>query len=90
MKPAVIICVAGFCLLLLSCTKGDTWSGFFYPDKNDLTVDQPLGNFSSLQECREAAILKMQSTQNDNADYECGLNCNLNGDKPYICEKTKK
>ena len=77
------------CLMLASCFK-DTWSGFYYPNKNDLTVDEFVGDYSTLDDCREAIVAIIGSKNNQNADYECGLNCDLSKGKPYICERTER
>jgi hypothetical protein len=88
-RPVTALKVAVICATLIGCSE-ERWSGFYYPDKNDLTTDQYLGTFATLQECRSAALSRMQETNNADADYECGLNCNLNSGKPYICERTEK
>lgn len=76
-------------LLLTGCFE-EKWSAFFYPNKDDLTTDEFLGNYSSLEDCRQAAVSHIRLTNNDNADYECGLNCDISQEKPYICEKTER
>jgi hypothetical protein len=73
---------------LYGCKK-ETWSGFYYPDKSDLTIDESLGVFPTLDQCREAALSRIEATQNNNATYECGLNCNKSRGKPYFCDKTE-
>jgi len=86
-----LLFVVAFSLFtLVGCSKRENWLGFYYPDKGDLTVDESLGNFSSLQECRDAATAKIQATQSSNSDYECALNCDTSRGKPYLCEKTEK
>jgi hypothetical protein len=88
MKTAIIIGLS-ICTFLSSCSRA-TWSGFFYPNKSDLSVDVTLGEFSSLEECRSAARAMMQLPGNENGDYECGLNCRSSAEKPRICEATEK
>ena len=63
---------------------GDEWTGFAYPNKNDLTNHIEVGTFPSLQECRATALAAIIPTL---GDYECGLNCG-DGAFPRICEKT--
>jgi hypothetical protein len=75
------------CLLLSGCFE-EKWSGFYYPNKNNLLIDKDIGTYSTLEDCRQAASLLMKS--NPNADYECGLNCDTSKEKPYICEKTER
>ncbi|MCE3233132.1 MAG: hypothetical protein K0R98_1389 [Rickettsiaceae bacterium] len=88
-KYKIIICIILPLLSVISCFK-NTWSGFYYPNKNDLTVDEFVGDFSTLEDCRQAIHAIINSTNNQNADYECGLNCDRLKGKPYICEKTEK
>lgn len=76
--------------------KKDSYVGFFYPDAGNLTVDiQSKTTFETLDECR--AWAKVQVMENirtiavsQKYDYECGKNCRLSGDKPYVCEETLK
>lgn len=84
-----LACIVTSCSALSSCFK-DQWSGFFYPNENNLLIDENLGTFSSLEECRQAAEDKIDATENKNADYECGLNCDISKGKPYVCEKTER
>lgn len=76
-------------LLLSSCGKQE-WSGFVYPNKNNLAEDKNIGLFSSLEECRDNALEHISKNNYSNADYECGLNCDFSESKPYICEKTER
>ena len=74
--------------ILSSCFwEDDTWSGWVYPNANNLMVDHFVGAYSTLESCRSAALSMIESNGWANADYECGLNCR---DKGYInvCEKT--
>jgi len=77
--------------LLLCSGCSDTWEGFVYPNKNDLTTHRSLGEFPSLAACRAAArgiLSELQAL--DRGDYECGKNCDdgakLGGVK--ICQET--
>jgi hypothetical protein len=77
-------------VLLLSACKQD-WQGFIYQDKNNLTNDIKLGHFSSIEDCRNSshkALTKLNALST--GDYECGLNCKLNGGGPLICEETSR
>jgi hypothetical protein len=76
--------------LLVACGS-DSWEGFVYPNKNDLTRHRNLGNFNSLDECRAAArgvLAELKAL--DRGDYECGKNCDdgsrMGGIK--VCEET--
>lgn len=69
----------------------DTYIGFYYPDENNLINDiQSANTFVSLDACRDW-IEEQVSIYNQgdvNYDYECGKNCDISGNKPYVCEET--
>ena len=69
----------------------DSWEGFVYPNRNDLTRHRNLGKFESLEACRASALGFLAEIKTlDRGDYECGKNCDdgskLSGIK--LCEKT--
>ena len=70
----------------------DVWSGYVYPDASDLMVDRFAGEFSTLEDCRQAALGMIESNGWYNADYECGLNCEpfSPGSDLYVCEETSR
>ena len=80
-------------LSMSACGGRDTWEGFAYPDRSDLTRHITLGAFRTLQECRASALSKLQSIgASDRGDYECGRNCRFDegmGDL-RICEVTER
>jgi len=80
-----------FCLVLAGC-YADEWKGFVYPSKANLLVHREIGAYSSLEECRSAALAVISNAGWSNADYECGLNCELSdtGSGLNICEKTEQ
>ena len=67
----------------------DTWiftfQDFVYPNKNNLSDSRNIGTYSSLEQCRDAALSRISSSNWYNGDYECGLNCS-----GMMCEKTLK
>lgn len=72
------------------CGCSDTWEGYAYPNKNDLTQHISLGEFPSLEACRVAALdtLRRVSTERK-GDYECARDCK---DKIglRVCEETTR
>lgn len=76
--------------LISSVFKKDTWSGYFYPDRSNLSDWIESGfTFDSLDSCRvwaknKGIDLRIEPTS---YDYECGLNCEYK-DGFNICEKT--
>ena len=92
MKSIIAVALVGALGALASgCSQQEKWLGFYYPDKNDLTVDQPLGEFATLETCRDVAASR-PGVSTGSADYECALNCNgrVGADGPLICEKTER
>jgi hypothetical protein len=79
-----------FLVVVLSLTGcfQEEWSGFVYPSKSNLSNHREIGTFSSLEQCRNAAVAVIQNAKWRNADYECGLNCKR-GTLPMVCEKTE-
>ena len=66
------------------CT--DSWTGIVYPDKLNLSNFKNIGEFKSLEECRNESVyfLRKISAQYS-GDFECGLNC-----KGLTCEETSR
>ena len=74
---------------LSGCT--DEWTAFVYPDKNNPYTNITLGHFDSLDQCRASALKVIQLAEwETESEYECGLNCEVTGSKPYICGDTAK
>jgi hypothetical protein len=76
---------------VLSGWGSESWEGFVYPNRNDLTRHRNLGLFKSLEECRVAAQgMLAELNALDRGDYECGKNCEdgsrMGGVK--VCEET--
>ncbi len=80
------------CIILLSgCSLSNEWTGFYYQDKNDIgnsTKQKIQSGFKSKEDCRNWII--QTAGNNDNFDYECGLNCKLNNYNTYTCKETIK
>ena len=81
---------------LTGCGEPDTWNGWVYPDGANLLVDQPIGEFETLELCRDTALAKLESEKlyRDGkpvkGDYECGLNCESSAHGINICEETRR
>lgn len=74
--------------LLVGCEQ--QWDGFVYPDRGNLTNHIGVGTFNSLEECRSAAVDRLERMNAlYTGDYECGLNCDRS-EFPMICEKTER
>jgi hypothetical protein len=70
----------------------DEWEGFVYPDVSDMSEYESIGPFSSLEECRGAALYRLRLSRSpDKGDYECGLNCRIDRDVFIrVCETTSQ
>lgn len=66
---------------------------FYYPNKNDLTVDERQYNVASLETCRQwvREIAKERGDEDLTAgDYECGIGCRFGSGDLLICRLTMK
>jgi len=81
-----------FSIIFLSgCSLTNEWTGFYYPDKNNLgdsTKWKIQSGFISKEDCKNWAI--ETAGNNQSYDYECGLNCKLNSYGSYTCKETIK
>lgn len=80
-------------LILFTRCRSESWEGFVYPDRDDLTVYRAIGTFGSLAECRVAAVAELRTIDAaGRGDYECGLNCRestvVGG--PRVCDTTER
>ena len=75
------IIMVSILLFILGCME-ETWTGFVYPDKNDLSIYKSIGTFKTLKQCRSASL---SSIDRYKGDFECGLNC-----RGSVCDKTRK
>jgi hypothetical protein len=70
--------------LVKKCTE--RWTGIVYFDKSNLSNFKNIGEFKSLEECRNEAIYLLRSNSSQSSgDFECGLNCN-----GLTCEETSR
>jgi hypothetical protein len=84
-KKIWIAIVIIFALLALKkCT--DRWTGIIYPEKSNLANFKNIGEFKSLEQCRNESISVLHKIAAQYiGDFECGLNC-----KGLVCEETSK
>jgi hypothetical protein len=69
------------------------WAAIVYPDRTDRTKFVVTPRFTSSSYCLEAAKETMTRTQvSGGGAYECGYNCELDGDphRMNICEKYRR
>jgi len=70
----------------------ETVNAFYYPDKNDLTIDQRYFGFDTLAECRNWVYEHAAENGDphlDRGDYECGVGCkSWEGSDIFVCRLT--
>lgn len=83
--------VLAACVELSGGSLADVWEAWVYPDRSNLLDDRSVGAYSTLSDCRTAALAVIETGGWTNtADYECGLNCDsrLGPDGPRVCDET--
>ena len=85
--PKILVLMVLILGVITGCSK-EEWSGFVYPNKNNLSDHRNIGTYSSLEQCRDAALSLMSSSNWFNGDYECGLNCKSSSYGVMVCDKT--
>ena len=83
-------------ILIVSLSRKDVWSGYFYPDASNLsTWVEAEETFNNIEACRswarqEADLYLLEnysSIEEYKWDYECGLNCK-HRDGFNVCKET--
>lgn len=87
LRIAIVLLV--FSALLNGCAE--RWTGFVYPDENDLSTHIVIGDFSSFETCRDAAEAAMSNLDGDTRPtFECGLDCEPMGTSGMnLCQETR-
>jgi hypothetical protein len=80
-----VLALAALLALAAGC-GGDTYDSYVYPDKLEMDDPIALGQFGSLQACREASLAKLKALNAEAAgDYVCGKNCH-----DHTCQSAEK
>ena len=83
-KLMIAILLISGVFVLKKCT--DRWTGIVYPDRSNLSIFKNIGEFKSLELCRNEAIFALRRISSQySGDFECGLNC-----KGLVCEETSR
>ncbi len=83
----VIILIAGYFLFF----NKETWMGFYYANKDDLTKHIQSPELESIEECRGWVNRQVYiyNPADHMYDYECGKNCKFDKDYGlYVCKET--
>jgi hypothetical protein len=83
--------LAAAAVLISSCTQPAAWTGFVYPDANNLTVSAEIGQFDSFEECRTASIRTLGAfAAIHQGTFECGRSCRWHADLGLkVCAETR-
>ena len=79
-------------LLLAGCGQRTLWTGFVYPDAEDLTVSVEIGRFDTFEQCRSGALKTLEAFGRSQAGaFECGRACSRNDDTGNlaVCAETR-
>lgn len=80
-----------FATLLSGCSFTQDWTGFYYPDRDnigDSSTWKIQSGFKTVENCRD--WVNQTANSNPSFDYECGLNCKTNKYGTYTCKETIK
>lgn len=79
-------------LLLNACSSKESWTGYYYPDKNNIGDESTWviqNGFNTIEACR--GWVNSSAGNNTNFDYECGYNCEYKSSyEMTVCERTEK
>lgn len=78
-------------LLLGSCEQRADWTGFVYPNGENLTVHAEIGRFTTFEQCRDGSIKTLAAFgQLGIGTFECGRACRYSPDTGLaICAETR-
>ena len=88
----ILLAIAAY-VVVPKLIGAEKWTGVFYPSRSDLSVHQFVGEFDTLEQCRDYTLGIVDRLVDPNeADWECGLNCKPFSDDPVmlVCEKTER
>lgn len=93
MARLIVVLLVGILLgWALSRAVADTWIGFVYPDDPSLIRHVDVGEFKSLEHCRQSSSAVALALGAKPSSYECGLNCKAApaDGGPRLCERTER
>lgn len=101
MKKLIILILIIFVgrYLYINHFKKEEWTGFFYPNAEDLSEwTESSEVFKDIESCRDWVLYQRNIAHSKNpefydnfgySDYECGLNCEFRAEYGLnVCEKT--
>ena len=81
----------GLLLLVAGCGRKADWTGFVYPDADNLTVSAEIGRFATFEQCRAGALKTLGAFGRLGVGaFECGRSCRYSPDtRLAICAETR-
>ena len=81
--------------LLVGCGEGAEWVGTVYPDREDLSNFQRVGNFPDLEACRSAVsaaigALPAAASAQVVRGWECGTQCRTDSEGDLLCARLEQ
>jgi hypothetical protein len=79
------------CILLAAGCTNESWTGFYYPNKSDLTVYTESPELETIEACRNWVDNQIpeHALEANSYDYECGKNCKFKSNlRTNVCEVT--
>ena len=80
-------------LALAGCDdRSDEWTGWAYPNADNLRFSVSLSGFRSFEECQAATIRELRLFDKpDSGSYVCGNRCRWNANaRANVCAETRK
>lgn len=81
----------GLALLVVGCGQRADWTGFVYPDANNLTLSAEIGRFDTFEQCRAGAVQTLRTFGVlEFGTYECGRACRYDDQTNLaVCAETR-
>ena len=96
LKPLALAVSAGLGLVLLAaCGEGSEWVGTVYPDREDLSKFQRVGDFADLDACRSAVTAAIEALPPAASaevlpGWECGTRCTQSDAGDLSCARVEQ
>lgn len=77
-------------LFLAGCGGQAEWTGFVYPDADNLTRSVEIGRFDTFEKCQSASIQTLGAfAVLHEGTFECGLRCKRSETGLQVCTETR-
>lgn len=84
------ISLLAMCALFAGCSAEPEWTGFVYPDADNLTVSAEIGRFDTFEQCQAASIKTLGAfAAISEGTFECGRRCKPSATGLQVCAETR-